>query len=186
MCPKRAAQMTVNQSMDRGARRRASSKSGGRVGSRCHEESSCSRYSCAAVSLRATRIGPPQRGQCQSGATSVGVMGAGWGSDGRPSLASSVRARGNICFRKRLASRPKWRMRTKRRGSTWRKKRRKFRRWTAFTPPQCSAYAAPLWPSFALALIPRSGALRRSQCAVSRETQSPDRLLSGDTGALRF
>ena len=32
----------------------------------------------------------------------------------------------------------------------------------------------------------RSGALRRSQCAVSRETQSPDRLLSGDTGALRF
>ncbi len=105
MCPKRAAQMTVNQSMDRGARRRASSKSAGRVGSRCHEESSCSRYSCAAVSLRATRISPPQRGQCQSGATSVGVIGAGWGSGEWPSLASSVRARGNICSRKRLASR---------------------------------------------------------------------------------
>ena len=28
-------------------------------------------------------------------------------------MASSVRARGNICLRKRLASKPKWRMRTK-------------------------------------------------------------------------
>ncbi len=73
-----AAQGALNTRM----RRRAASKSMVRDEIKAHEESrSLLRDNSAAVNLRATRIGPPQLGQCQSGAHSVGSFGAGLGSE---------------------------------------------------------------------------------------------------------
>ena len=88
--------MRVGQQSDTGVRRRACSKSAGRAGIRHHEESRFSRYSSVGVSLRATRMGPPQRGQCHSGAGSVEGIGAGWRRGWWPLRASRVRAKGSI------------------------------------------------------------------------------------------
>src|SRR3981189_3421826 len=98
--------------------RRAWSKSLVRIGAECHEESIClNRDNSAAVSLRRAHMGPTHFGQCQSGALTAGVTGVG-GIERAGSSASSVRANGSRWLRKRLESRPKWRMGTTPRGRT--------------------------------------------------------------------
>src|SRR5580704_5365557 len=97
--------------------RRAESKPSERFGDGVHEESKPAKWSSAAVKRSTTRMAFPQRGQCQGAQSGSDGRGNGW----RPCSASSVRARGSSCLRKRLESRPYRRMRTKPFGSTWRK-----------------------------------------------------------------
>src|ERR1035438_2393663 len=83
-------------------RRRALCKPADRVGRFGHEESKPAKWSCAAVKRWTTLMDLPQRGQCQSWHSGKG----GGGSGSRPCAASSVRARGSSCLRKRFDSRP--------------------------------------------------------------------------------
>ena len=73
-----------------------------RVSKTGHEESKPLQSSCAGIKRWTTRMAFPQRGQCQRWQSGRGGRGRGsW-----PWAARSVRARGNICLRKRLASSP--------------------------------------------------------------------------------
>jgi hypothetical protein len=78
--------------------------------------------SCSAVSLSMINMDPPQTGQDHEGG---GWGEAGHGEDGVGLAGSSCRQRGKRVARRRLARKPKKRMRTKPLGSTWSRKRRK-------------------------------------------------------------
>src|SRR5262245_35580812 len=69
-----------------------------------------------------TEPGRPAR-YWRSGA--LGDWGAGGKSLLPPSTARSWRQRASLSWRVRVATRPKWRMRTKPGGTTWRRKRRR-------------------------------------------------------------
>src|SRR3989449_11111152 len=77
----------------------------------------------AAVSLSTTIIGAPQLGQSQRGLDSRGVdvSGSVWGG----TAPSAAQHSGRRVERRRLARKPKWRMRTKPLGSRCNRKRRR-------------------------------------------------------------
>src|SRR5579859_1647311 len=79
----------------------------------------------AAVSLSITLMGPPQTGQVQKARVSAS-LGMGWvlGCDFGTEFSNCEHS-GSNAVRWQLARKPKLRMRTKPRGSTWRRNRRK-------------------------------------------------------------
>ena len=78
----------------------------------------------AAVSLSMTTIGPPHWGQSQSGFDCLASAAVGLDCDGC-SAPSSGKQSGRRAARRRLARKPKWRMRTKPLGSVCNRKRRR-------------------------------------------------------------
>src|SRR5271169_2117740 len=70
-------------------------------------------------------VAAPQRGQCQTEELSAEALQVPASTRVEELLDSSCRDRAKREARQRLARNPKWRMRTKPLGSTWRKKRRR-------------------------------------------------------------
>ena len=84
------------------------------------------RRSCTAVRRSSNCIGPPQCGHCHSPSCWIaGCRFASSGPLGGGSAAISCRHNGRSIERRRVLRMPKWRMRTKPRGRTCKRKRRR-------------------------------------------------------------